>query len=168
MLTAEELKALDERIGNNANKLIGKRTKSYYSFKENEAGRKPASFHNCVLPEISDALYNSDGQWPLWIDDVVSGVSRLDWYRRGSRSVPLSAKDILRCFAHLEVIDASQISHLLGVAERQAQRYFKACLLCHERLIEGYCDLSIRTMRYPSVFIYPREYVPLSDDSVAI
>lgn len=163
MMTVEELAALDARLSANADKLIAKREKSLYNFKPSKAGRKPASFCNCILPEIQEIRYIDEESWPLWVDDALSGVSRLDWYRVGERSVPLSKADILKCFACLEEINGSTISHLLNVGKRQALRYMKACELLHERLVDNFCDDSIRSMRYPAVFIYPRENVPQTD-----
>lgn len=163
MMTVEELAALDARLSANADKLIAKREKSLYNFKPMKAGRKPASFVNCVQPEIQQIRYMDEESWPLWVDDAVSGVARLDWY--GPREVQraLSTKNIMQCFACLEEINASTISHLLNVAERQAQRYMKACENLHQRLIDNYCDDKIRCTRYPAVFIYPREDMPQSD-----
>lgn len=163
MMTVEELAALDARLSANADKLIAKREKSLYNFKPIKAGRKPASFCNCILPEIQEIRYIDEESWPLWVDDALSGVSRLDWYRVGERSVPLSKAKILQCFACLEEINGSTISHLLNVGKVQASRYMKACELLHQRLIDNFCDDSIRSMRYPAVFIYPRENVPQTD-----
>jgi hypothetical protein len=163
MMTAEELAALDARLSANADKLIAKREKSLYNFSNREAGRKPASFRNCIQPEIQQIRYMDEEAWPLWVDDAVSGVSRLDWYREGERNVPLSTKNIMQCFACLEDINGSTISHLLNIGKRQALRYYKACEILHQRLIDNYCDDEIRCTRYPAVFIYPREDVPQTD-----
>lgn len=163
MMTLEELAALDARLSGNADKLIAKREKSLYNFTPTKAGRKPASFCNCILPEIQEIRCMDEDSWPLWVDDLVSGVSRLDWYRVGDRSVPLSTKSIMQCFACLEEINNSTISHLLNVGKVQASRYMKACVILHERLIDSFCDDSVRSMRYPAVFIYPREDTPQTD-----
>lgn len=163
MMTVEELAALDARLSANADKLIAKRGKTLYNFKPTEAGRKPASFVNCILPEIQEIRHIDEDSWPLWVDDLVSGVARLDWYGPREQQRPLSTKNLMQCFACLEEINASTISHLLNVGERQAQRYMKACQALHERLIDSFCDDSVRSMRYPAVFIYPRENVPQTD-----
>lgn len=163
MLNAEELEALNSRISANADKMIAIREKSLYTFKETEAGRKPASFSNCIQPEIQEIRYIDEDSWPLWVDDPVSGVSRLDWYRRGSHNTPLSSKKIMQCFACLDVINASTISHLLNLGERQARVYMKACELLHERLIDGWCNDAVRYMKYPAVFIYPKDEKLLTD-----
>lgn len=163
MLTVEELAALDARISANATKLIDRREKSLYNFTPSEAGRKPASFVNCILPEIQQVRYLEEDSWPLWVDDCVSGVAGLDWYRVGDRSVPLSKANILKCFACLDEVNASTISHLLNIGKRQAQRYMKACELLHERLIDNFCTDGVRLMKYPAVFVYPKEQVPQTD-----
>lgn len=156
MLTPEELKALEERVSGNADKLIAKVTRSLYTFSNTSIGRSPPFLYNCVQPEMSEVLYSEEDNWPLWVDDIVSGVARLDWYGEREDQVPLSKKKIVQCFALLELINASTISHLLRVGKRQAQRYYKACELLHQRLIDGYCDDDVHSLHYPDVFIYPR------------
>ena len=156
MLTPEELSALDGRLGGNADKLIRKVTRSLYTFKDTRAGRKPAFFHNCVSPEMTEVLYSDEDRWPLWVDDIVAGVARLDWYGPRETQMPLSKKKIVQCFALLELVNASTISHLLRIEERQAQRYFKACEFLHQKLIDGYCDHRVHSLHYPEVFIYPQ------------
>ena len=163
MLTPNELELLDQRIGANADKMIARTQKKLYSFNDSGAGRKPASIVNCIQEEATALVYDHEDNWPLWVDDALSGVARLDWYGPRADQVPLSKKKILLCFALLETINASTISHLLKVAERQAQRYYRACELLHEMLIDNYCDDAIRSMRYPAVFIYPREEQPMTD-----
>lgn len=163
MLSPEELAQLSERLGRNADKMIAKVTRSLYTFSESKAGPKPAFFHNCVSPEMTEVLYSDEDKWPLWVDDIVSGVARLDWYGPRERQKPLSTKKIVQCFALLELVNASTISHLLRVEERQAQRYYKACELLHQRLIDGYCDHSVHSLHYPEVFIYPQ--TDLKEDS---
>lgn len=163
MMTPVEIEQMNARISANADKLIAKREKSLYTFKHTEAGRKPASFVNCILPEIQEVRYIDEESWPLWVDDLVSGVSRLDWYGPRDDQRPLSTRNIVQCFACLEEINGSTISHLLNIGKRQALRYMKACELIHEKLIDSFCDDSVRSMRYPAVFIYPKENVPQTD-----
>lgn len=157
MLTKEQIQTLDRRISSNADKII-KRVTSKLAPKPNPKGlgRPAVSIPNIIQPEMLEVLHEGEDNWPLWVDDVVQGVARLDWYRNG-HNVPLSTKNIVRCFAYLETIDAYQISHLLGIGLRQAQVYLKACQLVHERLVDGYCDPRVKSIHYPDVFIYPRE-----------
>jgi hypothetical protein len=163
MLSPEELAELDKRLGANADKLVNRVTRKLYSFSEGSAGPKPASFENCIQSEMTDIVYDHEDNWPLWIDDAVSGVARLDWYGDRDEQIPLSKKKILLCFALLETINTSTISHLLKIERRHAARYFKACDLLHEILIDNFCNDDVRLMRYPAVFIYPRETQPLTD-----
>lgn len=162
MLSPEELRLLDARIRANADRAIKKATSDLYTYKGG-AGPKPASFSNCVQPEMLEVLYNDEERWPLWVDDIVSGVARLDWYGEREQQVPLSKKKIVQCFALLDTIDASKISHLLKTGKRMAQRYYKACELLHQKLIDGYCDNAVHSLHYPEVFIYPREMIPQTD-----
>lgn len=157
MLTKEQIRALDIRIGSNADKII-KRVTSKLAKPPNPLGlgRTPTSIPNCIQPEMLEVLHEGEDNWPLWVDDVIQGIARLDWYRNG-HNTPLSTKNIVRCFAYLDTIDSYQISHLLGLGIRQAQVYLKACQLAHEKLVDGYCDDRIRSLHYPDVFIYPRE-----------
>lgn len=163
MLSPEELARIDRAFGANADRMISRVTRKLYSFSEGSAGPKPASFENCIQPEMTEVVYDRDENWPLWLDDAVSGVARLDWYGPREDQVPLSKKKIVICFALLETINTSTISHLLKVERRQAARYFKACELLHEILVDNFCDDSVRSMRYPAVFIYPREQQQITD-----
>lgn len=109
-----------------------------------------------------EVLYNDEEKWPLWVDDIVSGVSRLDWHGAREQQVPLSKKKIVRCFALLDVINTQEVSHLLKLGKRQATRYYKACEILHQKLIDGYCDNAVHSLHYPEVFIYPRD-LPQTD-----
>lgn len=162
LLTPEELAELDERIGANADRMIRAISKKLYSF-SGGAGPKPASFNNCIQPEMTEVIYDDEENWPLWIDDAISGVARLDWYGEREDQICLSKKKIVHCLALLEVINTSTISHLLKVEKRQAARYFKACGILHEKLVDNFCDDDIRLMRYPAVFIYPKEDIQITD-----
>lgn len=163
MLSPEELERLDRSIGANADKMIARVTRKLYTFSEGSAGPRPASFLNCIQPEMTDIVYDDEDNWPLWLDDAVSGVARLDWYGEREGQKALSTRKIVLCFALLETVNTSTISHLLKVEKRQAARYYKACELLHERLVDNFCDTSIKSMRYPAVFIYPREMQQITD-----
>ncbi len=158
MLTTAELNALDAKIAQSADRIIGRVTRRLVKPRApNATGPKPVVIQNCIQPEMLDVLHAGEDNWPLWVDDVLSGVARLDWYRPNERSIPLSAKNILRCFAYLDVIDVYSVSHLLHLGKRQATYYFKACQLVHEKLIDGFCNDAVRSLHYPEVFVYPRE-----------
>lgn len=114
-------------------------------------GRKPNYLHNDIQEDICDAWFGRDDPdtWPLWIDDIVSGVARLDWYGDRQKQIPLSTTSIIRCFLCLDEISTQTVADLLGVQKRQAERYSKACRLCYPYLKRSLEDISIRTMKYP-------------------
>jgi hypothetical protein len=153
MLNPAELKALDFRIGRNADRLIAKAQRTVYTAKVGKLGRPEASFSNCVLPEMVDVRMSGE-DWPLWVDDVLAGITRLDWYAQDEDQVPLSMGKLLKIFCSLDIISTSHVSQLLQLGERQARRYFKAAQLAHPKLIDGYCDDTVHSIRYPETFIY--------------
>lgn len=159
MLSPEELAALNARVGANADKLIGATQRKLYTFSGAGKGRKPLSFQNTLQGALQAVVYEDDEKWPLWVDDVLSGVARLDWGGGQNSTRPLSKKKIAQCLAQLETIDASSVSHLLLLEQRQAQRYVKACELSHKYLVDGANNPEIRCLHYPVTFIYPRSGV---------
>lgn len=164
MLSQTELEALEARIAQNADKVISRVIRRLVPPRNlNAPGPKPLVIENCIQQEMLDVLHAGEESWPLWVDDILSGVSRLDWYRPEERSVPLSVRNIIKCFAYLDKIDTYSISHLLHVGKRQSTRYLKACELCHEKLIDAYCNDAVRSLHYPQVFIYPQEINEQSD-----
>lgn len=154
MLNEKELKALDFRIGRNADRIIAKGISVLYEASTGKLGRPSASFSNCVLPEMMDVLMSGE-EWPLWVDDVLVGVARLDWYAQDDQT-PLSARKMLKIFSSLDIISVEAISRHLQTGKRQAMRYFKACEMAHQKLIDGYCEESVQSLTYPETFIYYR------------
>lgn len=153
MLTIQELQALEQRIARNADKLVSSAKKVVRKESKETRGRKPKQLHNKLLPVFQDLrleLFEDDGNtWPLWIDDVFAGVSRLDWYRQSGRSVPLSTGSLKTIFESLEYIDSNSITDLLSIGERQARRYMQASTLCYIYLLTGYNDPSTLNGKYP-------------------
>lgn len=155
MLTQQELKALEQRIAQNADKLVNSAKKVVRKESKETRGRKSKQFHNKLLPVFQDLRlelfeFEEDGNtWPLWIDDVFAGVSRLDWYRKSERSVPLSTRSLKSIFESLEYIDSASISDLLNIGERQSRRYMQGSTLCHKYLLTGYNNSDILNMKYP-------------------
>lgn len=153
MLTQQELQALEQRIARNADKLVSSAKKVVRKESKETRGRKPKQLHNKLLPVFQDLrleLFEEDGNsWPLWIDDVFAGVSRLDWYRPSERSVPLSTGSLKTIFESLEYIDSPSIADILSIGERQARRYMQASALCYKYLLTGYGDPDILTRKYP-------------------
>ena len=153
MLTKQELKLLEQRIAQNADKLVNSAKKPVRKESKETRGRKPKQLHNKLLPVFQDLrleLFEDDGNtWPLWIDDVLSGISRLDWYRQGERSVPLSTGSLKTIFESLEYIDSVSIADLLSLGERQSRRYMQASTLCYKYLLAGYGNPDVLTRKYP-------------------
>ena len=118
--------------------------------------RKPKIVVNTVRAIVWDAWSNRDFRsvWPLWIDDIVAGVSRLDWYGDKENQIPLSTVKILKCLTNLETITTKSVMELLDYKQSQAKLYVIACSLCITA-IERSKDTS---MRYPHVSIVSVEH----------
>ena len=99
--------------------------------KTSTRGRKPI---HLVNPLFGFAELR---QYPPWADDILQGIARLDWYRTGARSIPLSVKQLVRILVSLPVIDTNAITQLLLLEERQARRYLKAIELALPYLIRS-------------------------------
>lgn len=96
-----------------------------------------------------DWYMKESNQWPLYIDDIVSGIARLDWYGERGQQIPLSTVKIISCFLWLDVINAQNISILTGLGKKHSEKYERACRLAYpflKRSIEG----PHRFRRYPS------------------
>jgi hypothetical protein len=94
------------------------------------------SFYGASEIDVRNEAEQWDG-YPLWLDDVLQGVARLDWYRPKGRSIPLSVKKMVRLLDALPVITTSHVAALLLVEERQASRYVAAISLAMPFLIKG-------------------------------
>lgn len=143
-----ELEALHQRLKENADKLIERATQRRISHRG--TGNRTKRLDNLLQPVFARIDFSKHTPWPLWIDDVLAGVCRLDWYRADERSIPLSATNLIQIFSTLPVITVYDISHLLVLGERQARRYMKACELAYPYLERGFMDDDIYLMRYPS------------------
>lgn len=95
--------------------------------KKSTRGRKPKTLANTVREHFLEASFSNG--YPLWIDDVFRGIVRLDWYRAGERSIPLSAAKLVTIFRELDEISTQSIQQLLFMKERQARRYVQACAM---------------------------------------
>lgn len=117
--------------------------------------RKPNILHNTRLEEIREDWYGREakGVWPLWLDDIVSGICRLDWYGDRQQQVPLSTSKLVRVLTELEEISAENVSQLLKTGKRMAQMYCKAARLAYPFICRSLDNPNIRSMRYPHVSI---------------
>lgn len=113
-------------------------------------GRKPIVLVNDIKEEFCEHWFGRDDPdtWPLWIDDIVSGVARLNWYGDKQKQIPLSTTNIIRCFTSLDEISTENIMMLLGIQKSQAKLYVKACTLCYPHFVRSMNDKSTLTMKY--------------------
>lgn len=96
--------------------------------------------------------------WPLWLDDIVSGVARLDWYGDRDNQIPLSTVRIIQCLTILDIITTESVMGLLEIGKSQAKLYVKACSLCLPLISKSLADRRILRMHYPSNTIVSYEH----------
>ena len=123
-------------------------------------GRKPNTLINDIRKDFCEEWFGRDEPkvWPLWIDDIVSGVARLDWYGEREQQIPLSTSSIIQCFVSLDEITTKNIVELLEIGKRQAERYNKACRLCYPFLKRSLESERIKNRQYPQVSIVSFEH----------
>lgn len=114
-------------------------------------GRKPIVLVNDIKRDFCDYWYGRDepDTWPVWIDDIVSGVARLDWYGDKPNQIPLSTTHIIKCFLFLKEISTKSVMELLEFKKSQAKLYVKACTLCYRFLKKSLEDKDVLRMKYP-------------------
>lgn len=114
-------------------------------------GRKPIVLVNDIREQICEHWYGRDepDTWPVWIDDIVSGVARLDWYGDKPNQIPLATTSIIKCFLFLEEISTESVMELLEFKKSQAKLYVKACTLCYRFLKRSLEDKEILRVKYP-------------------
>ena len=123
-------------------------------------GRKPNILKNDIRKDFCEEWFGRDEPktWPLWIDDIVSGVARLDWYGDRLSQLPLSTMSIIRCFLTLSEISTESVMTLLEVKKSQAKLYVKACSLCYGFFKRSLENESVLKMRYPRWSIASEEH----------
>lgn len=114
-------------------------------------GRKPIVLVNDIKDEFCECWYGRDepDTWPVWIDDIVSGVARLDWYGDKPNQIPLATTHIIKCFLFLDEISTESVIELLEIKKSQASLYVKACTLSYRFLKKSLEDKAITSMKYP-------------------
>lgn len=114
-------------------------------------GRKPIVLVNDIRRDFCDHWYGRDepDTWPVWIDDIVSGVARLDWYGDKPNQIPLATTSIIKCFLCLNEISTDTVTELLEIKKSQASLYVKACTLSYRFLKRSLEDKEILRMKYP-------------------
>lgn len=166
MKTPEELQELDRQMAAGVEALMKKRQSKLVQPRSSDGrGRRPKSLHN----ELTEFFLEAELEevWPIWIDDILSGVCRLDWYKPNERSIPLSARTLFNIFSALEFINVYEISQHIGLAKRMSQRYMKAVELAYPHLLRSSKDDKLLKMKYPEIFVYPRKEDELIDDMLS-
>ena len=122
--------------------------------------RKPKVITNTVRSVVWEAWSGRDhtGVWPLWIDDIVSGVARVDWYGDRCNQLPLSTVNILKCLTNLSEITTISVMDLMGYKESQAKLYVRACALCIQQIERCKDNKYYTKMKYPHVSIVSVEH----------
>lgn len=114
-------------------------------------GVKPKPMQNEIRQQFIEHWYGKDegDTWPVWIDDIVSGVARLDWYGDREQQIPLATTKIIKCYLWLEEFTTENIMELLEAGRKMAQRYLKACQLCYPFFKKSLANFNIWSMHYP-------------------
>lgn len=123
-------------------------------------GRKPNILINDIRKDFCEGWFGRDEPkvWPLWIDDIVSGVARLDWYGEREQQIPLSTSSIIQCFVSLDEISTKSVMELLDLKERMARKYSAACRICYPFLKRSLESEAIKNTKYPQVSIVSEDH----------
>lgn len=114
-------------------------------------GRKPSELINDIRYDICNEWFGrlEKTVWPLWLDDILYGVARLDWYGDREQQIPLSTASILQCFLNLDVISTKSVMELLQLKQRMARKYAAACRIAYPFLKRSLEDDIIKNRVYP-------------------
>ena len=123
-------------------------------------GRKPIVLINHIQAGVNEEWWGrvDPDTWPLWIDDIVSGVARLDWYGDRDNQIPLSTVNIIKCFLFLSKISTESVMDLLEIGKSQAKLYVKACTLCYPHMKKSLENEDIKLRKYPRRSIVSEEH----------
>jgi len=141
MLTQEELKAMNERMSSNTDALIARG----YTKPQRSSAK---SLDNTLKEDLSiiyNYCYTNDVVYPVWLDDLVTGASRMKLH--GDK--PLNRGSILKVLSSVETITTQSIMNRLNIKERGAQEYF-ACI----RVI------------YPKLSLHVKDEIALIDEDI--
>lgn len=142
-LTQSELIELDARIAANANKWlednapltmskIPQRTKS-------TCGRHAKMIQNPFFGFIGAYTYWE--RYPVFAQDIIEGVARLDWNDRpigeGGKSMPLSVHNLAVILESFPIVTTEAVQELLQLRDRHARRYVKAIELIIPRMVKS-------------------------------
>ncbi len=121
--------------------------------------RKPSVLHNTRMDDIAFEWYGRQDNniWPLWLDDILSGVSRLDYYGEREQQIPLSTSKLITILVTLEVIDTDSVCNLLGLGKGMSRKYCTACRIVYPLIVKSLDNPNILKMRYPQQTILTYE-----------
>lgn len=137
LLNRSQLGELTRRFGSNADALIAarerrirvKKPKAHAAGvapKKSNRGRPQKVIRNPFVGYIGPT--SGYGRYPYFAMDIVEGIARLDWHchKAHDASKPLSVRRLMEILEGIENVTTTVVGELLGVADRQAQRYVKA------------------------------------------
>lgn len=122
--------------------------------------RKPIILVNDIKEQFASEWFGRDDfdVWPLWLDDILSGVTRLDWYGQREQQVPLSMSKLIKIFTTLDEISTENIMELFGMKNAMARKYAQAARIAYPLLKRSMNDDTIKNTRYPRMSIVSYEH----------
>lgn len=150
MFSKKEIQTLSKSISATVDEMISRNKKEEYKPKPaNTKGKRRKIVLNRAINIMQE--YRVGDQtgcyWPLFIDDVIVGVSRLDF----GHSRQLSTGKIRFLLESFPILTADLIMYHLDIGDRFARDYLSACKIAIKYLVAGYKDIEIRGMRYPMI-----------------
>jgi hypothetical protein len=143
ILTQSELKELDAHIAANANKWLEDNAPIVSA----KIPRKPKSARGRTAKMILNPFFGFIGaytyweRYPVFAQDIIDGVARLDWHDRpigeGGKSMPLSVRNLAVILESLPIVTTEAVEDLLQLRERHARRYVKAIELIIPRMMKS-------------------------------
>lgn len=114
-------------------------------------GIKATPMQNDIRELFADEWYGriDSDIWPLWVDDIVSGVARLDWYGNKDGQIPLATGKIIQCYLWLDEFSEPAVMELLETSKKMAQYYIKACKACYPFFRRSLESKEVLSIRYP-------------------
>ena len=98
-----------------------------------KAGRKRTQLVNQVYEHFHNKQYMEERYRHYWLDDILTGVSRLD---TGGNTRPLSAAVLFNVLASFETVDTAVIADFCNVGERQARNIMTAVSIAHRMILK--------------------------------
>lgn len=131
-----ELAALNERLHARCDELVAARPRQRVVSiaPAVTSGRKAQALKN---PFYLRVMQDAEQAYPRWADDILSGITRADWYGLRDEQIPLSSRKLLEVLGHLEEITTQDVQLLLRLNERHAQRYVQAARMCIPHLLRS-------------------------------